>query len=46
MEYSAQQRILNREIASDPEILKEMFNVLSHQGNENQNKFDILPHTH
>jgi hypothetical protein len=26
--------------------LKEMFSVLSHQGNANQNNSEILPHTH
>jgi hypothetical protein len=34
MRYRAKQRILNRGISNEQE-LKEMFNILSHQGNQN-----------
>ena len=36
MGYRAKQRILNRGILSGQESLKEMFNILSHQGKANQ----------
>jgi hypothetical protein len=45
MGYRAKQRILNCEILHGPEAPKEMFNILSHQGNANQNNPEILPHT-
>jgi hypothetical protein len=35
-------RILNRGVSRGQETLKEMFNILSHQGNANQNDFEIL----
>ena len=38
-------RILNRGISSDEEVLKEMFNILSHQGYTNQNNPEIPPYT-
>ena len=37
MGYRAKQRILNRGISNGGETLKEMLNVLSHQGETNQN---------
>jgi hypothetical protein len=37
---------LNRGISNGQEALKEMFNILSHQRNANQNDPEILPHTH
>jgi hypothetical protein len=45
MEYRANQRILNRGNSNGLEAPKEMFNILSHQGNANQNKPEIPPHT-
>jgi hypothetical protein len=39
---------LNREFStgiSNEEALKEMFNILSHQGNANQNNFEIPSYT-
>ena len=45
MGHRSKQRILNREISNGPETLEKMFNNLSHQGNANQNKFDILYYT-
>ena len=41
MGYRAKQR----KISNGREAPKEMFNILSHQGNANQNKPEILPHT-
>jgi hypothetical protein len=38
-------RILNRGISNGPEALKEMFNILSQQGNENQNDSEIALYT-
>jgi hypothetical protein len=38
-------RILNRGISNGWEALKEMFNILSHQGNANQNNFEIASYT-
>ena len=45
MGYKAKQKILNRGIPNGQEALKEMFKVLSNQGNENQNDPEILPYT-
>jgi hypothetical protein len=44
MGYRAKQRILNWGIPNGLEALKEMFNILSHQGNANQNNPEIPPH--
>jgi hypothetical protein len=44
MGYRAKQRIHNRGISNGREALKEMFQVLSHQGNANQNNPEI-PYT-
>jgi hypothetical protein len=33
MGYRSKQRILNRGISNGQEVLKEMFNILSHHGN-------------
>ena len=44
MEYRAKQRILNWGISNGWEAPKEMFNILSHQGNANQNDPEIPPH--
>ena len=38
----AKQKILKREISNGQEALKEMFNVLSHQGNANHNISEVL----
>ena len=45
MECRAKQKILKREISNGQEALKEMFKVLSHQGNANQNDPEIPPCT-
>ena len=45
MEYRANQRILNRGISNDQEVLKEMLKVYSHRGNANQNNSKIPPYT-
>lgn len=45
MEYRVKQRILNKGISNICEILKEIFNILSLQGNANKNYFEILSHT-
>ena len=45
MGYIAKQRMFNRGILNGREALKEMFNILSHQGNVNQNDPEIPPHT-
>jgi hypothetical protein len=39
------QKILNREISNNQEALKEMINILSQQGNENQKGPEIPPHS-
>jgi hypothetical protein len=39
--YTAKQRILNRGISNDQKALKEIFKVLRHQGNANQNNSGI-----
>ena len=44
MECRAKQKILKREISNGQEALKEMFKVLSHQRNANQNDPEI-PHS-
>ena len=44
MECRAKQKILKREISNGQEALKEMFKVLSHQGNVNQNGPEIQPY--
>ena len=36
MWYRDNQRILNRRISNGQKTLKEIFNILSHQGNANQ----------
>ena len=46
MECRAKQKILKREISNGQEALKEMFNILSHQGNANQNNSEIPPYTY
>jgi hypothetical protein len=46
MGYRAKQRILNRGISNAQQVSKEMFNILSHQGNTNQNDSKIPPYTH
>jgi hypothetical protein len=42
MEYRAKQRTLNRDIDNGGQALKEMFKILSHQGNANQNNQDSI----
>ena len=42
MGYRTKQRILSKGIPNTQEAFKEMLNVLSHQGNENQNYSEIL----
>ena len=39
--YRAKQRILNRGISNGKEALKEMFNILNHQGNVNPKNSQI-----
>ena len=41
----AKQQILNCGNLNGQEAPKENFNILSHQGNTNQNNPEILPHT-
>jgi hypothetical protein len=43
MGYRTKQGILNRVITNGQEALKEVFNILSHRGNENQNDPEIPP---
>ena len=45
MKYRANKRILNRGISNGREALKENSNILTHQGNANQNDPEILPYT-
>ena len=45
MGYRAKQRILNLGNWNVQEARKEMFNILSHQGNADQNDPEIPPHT-
>jgi hypothetical protein len=44
MGYRAKQIIHNRGISSGQDALKEMFNMLSHQGTTNQNDPEIPPY--
>jgi hypothetical protein len=41
MWYKSKPRILDRGISKGWEVLKEMFSILSHQGNANQNDPEI-----
>ena len=41
MGHGTEQRILNRKISNGRKTLKEMFNILGHQRNENQNDSEI-----
>jgi hypothetical protein len=45
MGFRTKQIILHRGIPNGQEAPKEMVNVLSHQGNANQNNCEILSHT-
>ena len=45
MGHSTKQRILNKGISNGWEALKEMFKVLSHQGNTNQNNSEVPSYT-
>ena len=45
MGYRSKQRILNRRFLNGQKILKEMVNILSHQGNANQNGSEIPSYT-
>jgi len=45
MGYRAKQNILNSGILNGQKAPKEMFNILSNQGNVNQNKPEIPHHT-
>ena len=45
MGHGAKQRILSRVITNGQEALKEMFSVLKHQGNANQNDSERLSYT-
>jgi hypothetical protein len=45
MGYRAKQRILNWGILKGHEAPKDIFNILSHQGNTDQNNLEIPPHT-
>jgi hypothetical protein len=40
MEYRSKQKNISRGISNDWGTLKEMFNILSHEGNANQNDWD------
>ena len=42
MEYRSKQRILDKGISDGWEMFKEMFSVLSHHGNMNQNNPDSI----
>jgi hypothetical protein len=46
MEYRTKQKILNRGISNGLAALTEMLNILSHQGNTNQDDPEIPPYTH
>jgi mannitol/fructose-specific phosphotransferase system IIA component len=46
MRYRTKQIILNRGITNDQEALKEMFKLLSHRGNANQNSSEVPSNTH
>ena len=43
--YRAKQKVLNQRISNGWEASKEVLDILSHQGNANQNNFEIPPHT-
>ena len=45
MGYISKQRILNMGISNGHKALKEMFNILSYQGNANQKYFEISSYT-
>ena len=45
MGYRAKQKVLNWEIPNGWEASKEVVDILSHQGNANQNNPEISPHT-
>ena len=45
MRYRAKQRIFNGGISNWQDAHKEMFNILSHQENVNQNNPEIPPYT-
>jgi hypothetical protein len=45
MGYRAKQRLHSRGISNGQEALKEMFSILSDQGNTNQNDPEIPPYT-
>jgi hypothetical protein len=45
MGYRTKQRIHNGGILNGRKAFKEMFKVLSHQGNANQNEPEIPPYT-
>ena len=45
MGYKAKQRVYKRGISNSQEALKEMFEVLSDQGNAHQNNPEIPPYT-
>jgi len=45
MGYRDKQRILNSGLSNGWEVPKEMFNILSHQGNASQNNPEIPPQT-
>jgi hypothetical protein len=42
MGYRTKHKILNREISNVQKALKEMFSVLNHQENANQNNSEVL----
>jgi hypothetical protein len=46
MGYRANQRILNRRLSNGQEANKEIFNILSHQGNANGDNFEVPSYTH
>jgi hypothetical protein len=43
--YTAKPKIHNLGMSNGQEAIKEMFNVLNHQRNTNQNDPEILPYT-
>ena len=45
MKQITKQRIHNRGISNGQEVFTEVFKLLSHQENTNQNDPDILPYT-
>jgi hypothetical protein len=46
MGYRSKQGIFNRGISNGQEVLKEMFGILNHQRNANQNNSEIPSYTH